>query len=397
MDQKDSDIIDYTNAAWEYLYETVDSKMFAEYDSEAIYNMLESKMKILSFGDYLKRYIYIKSGMTEEFGEVGVSDYQQIIKYSFAENRTPVSFTPTTAKLSALSKNWLTQQTVRRNVVFLLGFGLNMSAEDVNLFLTKAVREPGINPKNPFEVICWYCFKNHLSFHRYEKLTEAFEELKTEEPFINISEEYTIGLRNGMNQIRCDEDLMLYLARLKTKDNKNFFSMTALNSYKELFEKSRELAVDLLNEMEENSGKYSLENVSESDLERILCASIPLDRYGNLAPEKASKLNAQFFGRRFSRQRVGEILAGNTEVNRFDLMTLNFFIFSQKCEEYSNNKKLFYDYVDSTNEILNKCSMGTIYVQNPYECFLMMCMISEDPLGTYADVWEMSYMNEEDE
>ena len=57
-----------------------------------------------------------------------------IIRGSFSDHYTPASFTPTTAKLSALSKNWLTRQTVKRNVVFLLGFGLDMSVEDVNLF-----------------------------------------------------------------------------------------------------------------------------------------------------------------------------------------------------------------------------------------------------------------------
>ena len=49
------------------------------------------------------------------------------------------------------------------------------------------------------------------------------------------------------------------------------------------------------------------------------------------------------------------------------------------------------DFLDSTNEILEKCFMGKFYIQNPYECFLLMCMLSDDPLGTYADVWELSY------
>ena len=35
--------------------------------------------------------------------------------------------------------------------------------------------------------------------------------------------------------------------------------------------------------------------------------------------------------------------------------------------------------------------MGELYIQNPYECFLLICMLAEDPLGTYADVVERSY------
>ncbi|MBR4882198.1 MAG: hypothetical protein IKU19_09695, partial [Clostridia bacterium] len=151
---------DYTEAAWDSLYNAVDSKIFLEQDSQVIYKSLKSCLRFIPFGDYLKRYIYLRFGFGVPFNEVELSAYQSIIKESFSNSGTPQSFTPTTAKLSALSKNWLTQQTVKRNVVFLLGFGLNMSVEDVNLFLTKALREPEINPKNPFEVICWYCFKN---------------------------------------------------------------------------------------------------------------------------------------------------------------------------------------------------------------------------------------------
>ena len=35
--------------------------------------------------------------------------------------------------------------------------------------------------------------------------------------------------------------------------------------------------------------------------------------------------------------------------------------------------------------------MGSLYPVNPYESFLMMCMLSVDPLGTFGDVLEMSY------
>jgi hypothetical protein len=47
--------------------------------------------------------------------------------------------------------------------------------------------------------------------------------------------------------------------------------------------------------------------------------------------------------------------------------------------------------MDSTNHILLECGMGELYPANPYECFLMMCMVSDGPLATYADVWELSY------
>ena len=72
-------------------------------------------------------------------------------------------------------------------------------------------------------------------------------------------------------------------------------------------------------------------------------------------------------------------------------MTLNFFIFSQDVKYAEDNKNRYIAFVDSTNEILSECMMGEMYVTNPYECFLLMCILSDCPLATYADVWEMSF------
>lgn len=417
---------DFTEAAWESLYDTVDDTVFLEQDAEVIYNSLKHRLKFISFGDYLKRYIYLKAGLNEPFAEVPLKEYQLIIKSAFSDNNTPPSFTPTTAKLSALSKNWLTQQTVKRKVVFLLGFGLKMSAEDVNLFLTKALREPEINPKDPFEVICWYCYKNGYTYPKFEKLRELYSNTSVNAGNIKlIYSEHTVGVRNSMYSVRDDTSLMVYLSKLKAPDNVSRISVTAKECFDKLYDDARDLIAALYNQTEDeqhlsalfeyqdklsrNNRLYDFEvaerikrfkaekktftreDITESDIEHIICAAIPTDRHGNLTPSKASKLNEQFAGKRFSRQRISEILSGNGEINRFDLITLNFFVFSQKLSIYPEAKKRFTEFLESTNAILNKCFMGNLYIQNPYECFILMCILSIDPLGTYSDVWELSY------
>lgn len=426
MSEIDIKDFDFTEAAWESLYDAVDDTVFLEQDAEVIYNSLKHRLKFISFGDYLKRYIYLKAGLNEPFAEVPLKEYQLIIKSAFSDNNTPPSFTPTTTKLSALSKNWLTQQTVKRKVVFLLGFGLNMSVEDVNLFLTKALREPEINPKDPFEVICWYCYKNRYTYPKFEKLWELYSNTSINSNDIElIYSEHTVGVRNIMYSVHNDDTLMVYLSKLKTSDNISRISVTAKECFDRLYDEARDLIAALYNQTEDeqhikalfeyqdklsrNSRLYDCEKVerikrfkaekkiftrediTESDIEHIICAAIPTDRHGNLTPSKASKLNEQFAGKRFSRQRIGEILSGNGEVNRFDLITLNFFVFSQKLSIYPEAKKRFTQFLESTNTILNKCFMGSLYIQNPYECFVLMCILSVDPLGTYSDVWELSY------
>jgi len=426
MSESDIHNFEFTEAAWESLYDAVDDTVFLEQDAEVIYRSLKHRLKFISFGEYLKRYIYLKAGLDGAFSDIPLKEYQLIIRSAFADNHTPSSFTPTTAKLSALSKNWLTQQTVKRHVVFLLGFGLNMSVEDVNTFLTKALREPEINPKNPFEVICWYCFKNRYNYLKFEKLWEQYESTPANAAVTGpIYAEHTIGVRNSMLGIHDDASLIAHVSRLKTAENESRISVTTRECFDALYNEARELIAALYNCSEDESHAAALlayrdklsrsdrlydcerieriqrfreskrvfvrDDITESDIEHIIYAAIPTDRHGNLTPAKASKLNEQFAGRRFSRQRIGEILSGRAEINRFDLITLNFFVFSQKLTEFPNAKQRYVQFLDSTNDILKKCFMGSLYIQNPYECFVLMCILSLDPLGTYADVWELSY------
>ena len=84
---------------------------------------------------------------------------------------------PTSAKLSSLVNNWLTQASVKRETVFLLGFGLRMSTEDVSDFLTRVLREQDFDFHNPEEVIYWYCYRNHLGYYKAEEYKETYKQM----------------------------------------------------------------------------------------------------------------------------------------------------------------------------------------------------------------------------
>ena len=55
--------LDFTGEDWEVFYDTVDSAHFQDKDADLIYQVLEKKMKLIPFGEYLKRYIYRKAGL----------------------------------------------------------------------------------------------------------------------------------------------------------------------------------------------------------------------------------------------------------------------------------------------------------------------------------------------
>lgn len=382
------DELDFTHCARESLYDIVDDAYFRDQDSFLIYHALQTRLKAIPFGDYLKRYIYLKAELTGDYQAIPLKEYQQIIRDSFLDNGTPAAFTPTTAKFSALSKNWLTQQTVSRKVVFLLGFGLNMSVADVNDFLTKALKEPQINSKDPFEVICWYCFRHRYSFPKFEKLWEVFQATAPGTLDMRLLyEDRTIDVRGKLLTVQDDAALMAYLTQLKTPDNAVRYSVAARHHFLRLYEEARDLIAAIQG--------TAREAVTPGDMERMICSAVPTDRFGNMAPGKRSRLNQQFLGRRFSRKRIHSILSNTSEIDRFDLITLKFFILSLQVDAFPRPKPRYVRFIDEMNAILEDCCLGRLYIANPYECFILMCVLSDDPLGTYADVLEMSYSEEQ--
>ena len=424
--------MDFTENALDSFYGAVDDPYFRDQDLTLIFDALKNQLRLVPFGDFLKRYIYRRAELTGDYREIPLSDYQAILRDAFADTGTPASFTPTTARFSALAKNWLSQQSVKRSVVLLLGFGLEMSVADVNEFLTKALREQMLNPKDPLETLCWYCYRNHYGYGRFEALWEAFEALPVDDsPANDLLSEQTIGVRASVLQhFGSDEDLLGYRRRLRLPYDGPRQSVAARAAFDQLYARSREIAAKLINQADEDDGALRAQRLREKldssdrlfeyekaervqrrmerarpamkagdvtpgDVERIICSAVPIGDKGVMLPAKASQLSQQFSGKRFSRQHVSEVLAGRAGIDRFDLITLNFFNYAGDIENHQHTRRRYSSFIDQTNHILERCAMGPLYVANPYECFVLMCLLSEDPLGTYADVLELSYQQEE--
>ncbi len=425
------DNLDFTQNAMEAFYGVVDDPYFRDKDTLLIHDALQAHLRVIPFCDYLKRYIYQKAELQGKADEIPLKVYQEIIRDAFDDNGTPPSFKPTTARVSNLSKNWLTQSTVRRHVVLLLGFGLNMSLQDVNDFLTKALQEQMLNPKDPLEVICWYCYANHYNYNRFEYLWQKFLDLPEDEAAKTelLMSEQTVGVRSRMNRLKDDETLLQYLTLLKHPYNSINQSVSARQTYDRLYAKAQEAAAGLINaafsedqevhidrlrsSLDRNDQLYDFEKlehlrtacvpagnvqpreITPGDIEKVICSAIPMNPQGNLIASRESDLNEQFAGKRFNRQHTSEILVGKAWIERFDLITLHFFTCAVQADAMDNPLRRYSSFIESANRILDNCGMGPLYVANPYECFLLMCMLSEDPLGTYADVLEMSYSQNE--
>ena len=416
------DALEFTIRSEDAFYDAVDAETFFDTDSEIIYEHLEKRMSVMPFGDYLKRYIFRFAGFAGDYRAVDLKEYQSIIKDSFAENNTPKSFVETTAKLSAMSKNWLTQTSVNRNVVFLLGFGLSMSAEEVSAFLVHALNERDFNFKDPFEVICWYCYKHGYKYPKYAQLMDLYQDL----PYHGerLLSDATIGIRDLFFHADTEDELLRHLAEIKAENAGQLFSVTATRYFFQLYEKTKEIiarkytedaqaeadrkAKHYLEKMDNSSmltfdekykqaekirnafKVYTANEVNEADVEKFLCCGVPYDGKGNLLKFSKSTLAKHFSSKRMSRQHIYDIMMKRIGVDRFDLITLNFFIFAMD-ETTKNNNTRFFNFVEDTNRILDDCCLGRLYIANPYECFLQMCMLSDWPMGAYADVLEKSF------
>ncbi len=381
---------EFTRRAARRFRQVVSLDRFEDEDAGVIFHYLYKEMELVSFGDYLKRYIYERAGLEEEFSEVPEEVYKEIVIDSFKETRTPKSMGSTSTKLSSLVHNWLTQASVKRETVFLLGFGLRMTLEDVSEFLIRVLREQDFDLENPEETIYWYCFAHHLEYYQMEALKEKFQSL---EPFSGEKGQVIYGPEWNPET---EEELFQYLAWLKGGWQDPILEKSkAFQEFSRLMEEAKEIIAEMYQEDEEERGRdkvkiWTPDQITPSDLEKVICSGIPVNNMGNLKKMSASILAKHFSQKRFSRQRITNILNHKFPVERFDLITLEFFIISQKMEDEDPFIR-YREFLDRIQKILEECKMGEIYIVNPYECFVLMCLLTDCPLAVFSEIWEMSY------
>ncbi len=385
---------EFTRKARNQMLQVVTSEDFADMDAEAVFRHLYQTMEIVSFKDYLKRYIYERAGIQEPFKSISDDVYREIIAYSFEENSAPHYFEPTTAKWTATIKGWLQHDSVRRSAVFLLGFGLRMSDQDVSTFLMKVLKDEDYDFSDPAETVFWYCYHNGRSYAEAQVLLKEAEELSKN------AVGKAMQIENSEQAVAAHLDdpsvLVQYLAYLymagKGKKNhqaayRHFCRLIELSKGRISQMYSEDLAIGQIRK------RAVPEEITSTDLEQVICCGIPVTKSGNLQKASSSLLSKQFHNFRLSRQRIDGVLKKQLQVDRYDLITLNFFLFSQI--EYESPEDRLRDYMDDMNQILRESGLKELHMVNPYESFILMCLLSEVPLATYAEVWEMSFSNDE--
>ena len=375
---------EFTRKARHQIFDVVSTKSFEDMAPDGIFSFLYKSISLVSFKDYLKRYLYERSGMTEPFRTIDDSVWMDTIISAFEENNAPHSLEPTTTRWNATVKSWLSSDRVRRSTVFLLGFGLKMTEEDVSDFLTKVLEEDSYHMTDPAEVIWRYCYRHALPYARALALSDQSNALKPSTPAEMTSD-----------QILADENSLLqYLAGLKNRAKNDLQNGASIAAFRSLFEACKEEIVRIYNQDEEACPEKERRNrtvtdITAGDLEKMLCSGIPVTESGNLAKANQSLLNRHFQNYRPSRQRIDSILKGAAKPDRYDLITLAFFIHAQKEETFGDER--LNGFLSEVNPLLQSCGMSEIHPANPYEAFVLICILSDCPMAVYADIWEMAY------
>ena len=134
-----------------------------------------------------------------------------------------------------------------------------------------------------------------------------------------------------------EEKLIDYLARLKSKRVDPISEKSqAFQEFTKLLYHAKQIIAGLYQHDEEEKGGdkvWTAERITPSDVEKVICSGIPINKMGNLKKMSASILAKHFSQKRFSRQRITNILSHKLPVERFDLITLEFFIVSQEMED----------------------------------------------------------------
>ncbi len=380
--------LEFTAASREALEKALSNPQISYQGAEElILRELEAHHRPIPFCDYLRRYIIRKTGIPTD---ASVDECAAIMRSSFREYGVPTSFSSSTIRLATFVRNCLTQRTISRENVFLLAFGLRMTPDDVNELLTHALHEEEIYFKNTFEAICWYCYAYGYGYSKYRQMTECLDQMERTS-LHSLFDEDTGELRRYLtSKASAEEKFLTALTRLKEHDGTLTLHNSIRIEYAALYREVQEII--RADKLTKSSGHTAPPTeITPTDIEKALYPSVPRDSFGNLLPEKASALSVFFTGVRLTRHRLGKLNTNLTDITRYDLLTLCFYVFSCEAEKPLLAEDRTSSFGKAANAVLRRAGLWNIYPAHPYEAFLLLCAANEKPFEVFSKVMGDSY------
>ena len=359
--------LEFTRKAGREIQSLIRRKDFSENEGRRILQYLRSQSEMIPFGSYLKRYLSLRFGIKYNQREQDDAQYREFLKRAFSRTHTPRSFHRSSTSLGVLINGWLRAASVSRETVFLLGFALEMIEVYQN---TDVHGNDGLQPPQDGARL------------RIPGDLDSFP----------LPDGPTIRRRSNLLSRDMDErELIEYLSRLKQQRQSNRYSRTAYSTFVSLLDRAK-YEIGELNAEEDLyvfGKEQERKNVREAEVEKVLYSGVPVDDKGNLMNISFSSLGKGFAKHRLSRQRMSRLLAGKAAVTRYDLLTLLFLNSVLRDDESPIPR--YRRFVKNADAMLAHCYMGRLNISNLYEAFLLVCLLTEDPLYAFSEVWEQSY------
>ena len=259
--------------------------------------------------------------------------------------------------------------TNRRNL-FDLCYALEMDFDETLVFFQKSYLTIPFNVKSKVDAVFMYALFHHKP---YSVVIDMLEKAKG---FVSVNSSCTstLQIRSRILDIDDDEKFIAYLSE-HCYDNKQQFQL------------ARAIIKDEISIAQKTMLKYRMGRIQSSDrLGSLTIEALLGVRYQGLDKKnKVGKLPKRFTESLPNDVTLGKIINdkdASYELLRKTLMLLKFYNFYYEVvdtDPYAIGDNLM-DFYDELNDVLVNCGFAPIYERHPFDCLLLYCANSEDPI-----------------
>ena len=301
-----------------------------------------------------------------------------------------------------------------RNIAFHLAFALGMDTKTLKEILIKCLLQQVFNPKDHKECIFWYCLDRGLTYRemRREYLdyyrSESFDGLFRNCVEKGIADTPTLVLEADIREMmeRGREDFFRYLWRLKYTE--------------ELIEAGRKTEFGKVPDERalkwKTPGEVYWENichfVDEAD-HRAAETELTEEEYAQRFPSvwqslrqschrkntdpllDREMLRSIFSGIDYSKRGIENRKWGVVDMSRTEIIATQFIAHCARCPDGNVPRStLRRDFQDEVNEDLVNSGLRKLYLRSPFELFVILCFLHEDPFSYFMASWMEAAMDD---
>ena len=295
-----------------------------------------------------------------------------------------------------------------RNVAFHLAFALGMNAKNLKDILVKCLLQQVFNPKDHLECIFWYCLdkgipytvmrREYLDYYRSEAFDTQFQHAMEK----GIADTPTMVLEADIHQMMDSgkEDFFRYLWRLKYTESlieegrtTDFGRVPDARALKwktphDIYWENICHFVDVENGDEEaeplTETQYAARFPKVWQSLRRSCHEKNTDPMMD-----RETLKMIFSGVDYSKRGIENRKWGLVDMSRTEIIATQFIACCARGPAQNMPRSILRrDFLEEVNEDLVNSGLRKFYLRSPFELFVILCFLHEDPFCYFMASWE---------